>query len=139
MGAILIMDRGIASQANLDWLVENNYRYLVVSRERSRQFTPEQAVQVPSASRQSIRIQRVISEDGSEVRLYCHSEKRQEKEDAMNARFIKRFEDGLQKIADSLSKPRGTKKTGHSFEADWPTPGEKLRHWPTLPYRFGPR
>ncbi len=109
-GGMVIMDRGIASQANIDWLVENNYRYLVVSRERSRQFMPEQAVQVSSASRQSIQIQRVMSEDGSEVRLYCHSEQRQEKEDAMNARFIKRFEDGLQKIAESLSKPRGTKK-----------------------------
>ena len=33
-GAMVIMDRGIASQANIDWLVENKYRYLVVSRKR---------------------------------------------------------------------------------------------------------
>lgn len=109
-GAMVIMDRGIASQANIDWLIENNYRYLVVSRERTRQFTGEQAVELSSASKQTIQIQRTISEDGSEVRLYCHSEQRQEKEAAMNARFMKRFEDGLQKIAESLTKPRGTKK-----------------------------
>jgi len=115
-GAMVIMDRGIASQANIDWLIENKYRYLVVSRERSRQFTLEQAVPVSSASNQTIQIQRVMSEDGSEVRLYCHSEQRQEKEEAMNARFIKRFEDGLQKIAESLSKPRGTKKRDRVLE-----------------------
>jgi transposase len=109
-GAMVIMDRGIASQANIDWLVENKYRYLVVSRERARQFRAEQAGPVTSASRQTIQIQRVLREDGLEVRLYCHSEQRQEKEDAMNARFIKRFEDGLHKIAASLAKPGGTKK-----------------------------
>ncbi len=109
-GAMVIMDRNIASQANIDWLGEKKYRYLVVSRERARQFTAEQAVPVPSASRQTIHIQRVLREDGLEVRLYCHSQQRQEKEDAMNARFIKRFEAGLQKIAESLAKPGGTKK-----------------------------
>jgi transposase len=109
-GAMVIMDRGIATQANIDWLIQNKYRYLVVSRERTRQFTADQAVEVTSASKQTIQLQRVVSEDGLEVRLYCHSEQRQEKEVAMNARVIKRFEDGLLKIKESLSKPRGTKK-----------------------------
>jgi hypothetical protein len=85
-------------------------RIFVVSRERTRQFTAEQAVEISIASRQTIQVQRVVSEDGSEVRLYCHSEQRQEKEAAMNARFIKRFEDGLLKIAEGLAKPGGTKK-----------------------------
>jgi transposase len=109
-GAMVIMDRGIATQANIDWLIEQNYRYLVVSRERSRHFTESQATEVHSVSKQTIKIQRVISEDGSEVRLYCHSALRQQKEDAMNARFIARFEKGLQQIAASLAKPRGVKQ-----------------------------
>ena len=108
-GAMVIMDRGIATQANIDWLIGHNYRYLVVSRERMRQFDATEAVSVSSASGESIRIQRVIDEEGSEVRLYCHSGQRREKEEAMTARFVKRFEDGLQKIADSLTKPRGIK------------------------------
>ncbi|MBT8362781.1 MAG: IS1634 family transposase [Deltaproteobacteria bacterium] len=109
-GAMVIMDRGIATQANIDWLIEQKYRYLVVSRERSRHFTEAQATEVLSVSKQTIKIQRVISEDGSEVRLYCHSGLRQQKEDAMNARFIARFEKGLQRIAASLAKPRGVKQ-----------------------------
>jgi transposase len=107
--ALVIMDRGIATQANIDWLIEHNYRYLVVSRERNRQFEEHEAVSVSSASAQTIRIQRVVSEDGKEVRLYCHSEERQEKESAMTARFIQRFEEGLSKIAAGLEKPRGEK------------------------------
>jgi len=115
-GAMVIMDRGIATQANIDWLVERHYRYLVVSRKQFRQFDEEQAVALTSASEQTIRIQRVISEDGREVRLYCRSDQRQAKEDAMTARFAKRFEDGLRKIAEGLRKPRGTKQRDKVME-----------------------
>jgi len=31
--AMVIMDRGIATKENISWLVEHQYRYLVVSRE----------------------------------------------------------------------------------------------------------
>ncbi len=37
-GALVVMDRGIATQANIDWLIEHHYRYLVVSREQTRSF-----------------------------------------------------------------------------------------------------
>lgn len=115
-GAMVIMDRGIATQANIDWLVEHHYRYLVVSREQSRQFDEKQAVALTSASEQTIRIQRVVSEDGREVRLYCRSDQRQAKEDAMTARFAERFEQGLHKIAEGLRKPRGTKQRDKVME-----------------------
>lgn len=35
-GVLVVMDRGIATEANLDWLREQGYRYLVVSREAGR-------------------------------------------------------------------------------------------------------
>ena len=109
-GALVIMDRGIATAANVAWLIEHHYRYLVVSRERDRQFDHEQSVPVSTASAQTVHIQRVVSADGSEVRLYCHSEERQEKESAMTKRFTEKFESGLAKLAVSISKPRGEKK-----------------------------
>jgi transposase len=52
----------------------------------------------------------VLNEEGNEVRLYCHSQRRQEKEVAISELFIKRFEAGLTKLADYLTKPRGEKK-----------------------------
>ena len=108
-GALVIMDRGIATQANINWLIEHHYRYLVVSRERTRQFDPSQSVDVATASDQTVHLQRVVSDDGSEVRLYCHSEARQEKETAMTDRFSQTFEAGMAKLAAGLLKPRGEK------------------------------
>lgn len=109
-GALVIMDRGIATQKNIDWLKEYGYRYLVVSRERNRQFDVTQSVQTLTAQEDTIQLQRVISEDGEEVRLYCYSEGREKKETAMSNRFSERFEAGLTKIKESLTKPHGEKK-----------------------------
>jgi len=108
-GALVIMDRGIATEANIGWLIEHHYRYLVVSRERTRQFDSAQSVDVTTASDQTVHLQRVVSDDGLEVRLYCHSEARQEKETAMTDRFVQTFEAGMAKLAAGLLKPRGEK------------------------------
>ena len=109
-GALIIMDAGIATAANIAWLQEQNNRYLVVSRERGRQFDPDQAVNTLTASNETVRLQRVLNEDGTEVRLYCHSEGRETKEIAIAARFMTAFEAGLTKLAAGLIKPRGQKK-----------------------------
>ena len=108
-GALVVMDRGIATQANVEWLIENEYRYLVASKERTRHFDPEDAVEITTASDQVIKAQRVLNEDKSEARLYCYSELRKKKEEAMAKRLTERFESGLQKISASLEKRFGTK------------------------------
>jgi hypothetical protein len=109
-GALVIMDAGIATAANIAWLRAQGYRYLVVSRERTRRFDPEHAEQTLTASDEIVRMQRVLSEDGAEVRLYCLSEGRKAKETAICERFAAGFEAGLAKLAAVLDKPRGTKK-----------------------------
>ena len=109
-GSLVVMDRGIATAANRRWLVDQGYRYLVVRRGGSRQFDPEQAVAIATAGGDTVRAQRVLSEAGTEVRLYCHSPGREQKESAINDRFLARFEAGLQKLADGLAKPRGEKR-----------------------------
>jgi hypothetical protein len=82
----------------------------VVSRERGRKFDPEQATDTLTASNETISLQRVLSEDGAEVRLYCHSTGRETKETAIAARFVTSFEAGLEKLAAGLNKPRAQKK-----------------------------
>jgi hypothetical protein len=108
-GAMVIMDAGIASEANVTWLSEHGYRYLVVRRGGVRQFDETRAVTIETASGEALRLQKVTREDGLEVDLYCHSAGREAKETAMVARFGQRFEAGLQKIADGLGKPRAEK------------------------------
>ncbi len=100
-GALVVMDAGIATEANLIWLSEHGYRYLVVSRERARQFETETAIPIETAAGSTVHIQRVDDQDKKEVRLYCHSEQREEKEQGINRRFCERFEAGLKNIAKS--------------------------------------
>jgi len=109
-GALVIMDAGIASEANIGWLIEHGYRYLVVSRSGARQFDEARAVGIETAGGDPVQLQKELSEDGKEIRLYCHSPGREQKERGMLARFADAFESGLQKIADGLSKPRSEKR-----------------------------
>jgi transposase len=106
-GALVILDRGIATEENILWLKEKGYRYLVMARGGKREFDAERAVSFTSASGEALRVSR--EEDGEEVRLYCHSAGRAEKEKAMNAKRTERFEAGLEKLAAGLSRPRGIK------------------------------
>jgi transposase len=109
-GAMIVMDAGIATEANLAWLVEHGYRYLVVRRGGARQFDETQSVTIETAVGEPIQLQKEISEDGKEVRLHCHSAGREAKETAMVAKFARGFEAGLQKIVDGLLKPRAEKR-----------------------------
>ena len=109
-GAMVIMARGIATAANLAWLVDHGYRYLVVSRERDRRFDANEATTLVSAGEEMIQVVRELAEDGQEVRLHCHSPGREMKESGIMARFCTRFEAGLTKLADGLTTPRGEKR-----------------------------
>ena len=115
-GALVIMDAGIATEANLVWLVAQGYRYLVVRRGGVRQFDEANAVGIETAGGEPLRLQKAVSEDGREVRLYCHSAGREAKETAMVTRFSAAFEAGLQKIADGLTKPRSEKRHAKLLE-----------------------
>ncbi len=123
-GALVVMDRGIATQDRITWLVEQGYRYLVVSRERKRTFDLASdlasAMTVTTATQQLqdcascrsllVHLHKVLSEDGQEARLYCYSEAREEKEKAIAERLAKRFENALTTLSEGLSRPRTQKR-----------------------------
>jgi transposase len=115
-GALVVMDRGIATEENLTWLREQGYRYLVVSRERQRQFDANEASALQTASGEQVSVQRIEDAGGEEVRLYCYSALRARKEEGISQRFAERFEAGLQALADGLSRPRTTKKIDQLWE-----------------------
>jgi transposase len=108
--ALVICDAGIATAQNIAWLIAQGYRYLVVSRERGRQFDAAQALAFAATGGETIRVYQRASEDGQELRLYCHSPGREEKEVAIVTRFVERFEQGLTKLAAGLATPRGEKR-----------------------------
>ena len=106
-GATVVMDAGIAALANLTWLREQGYHYVVVSKLRERQFDPALATSVQSAGGVTINLQRVQGAEG-EVLLYCHSPAREEKDRAIDTAKAAGLEAALTKLQASLSKPRGT-------------------------------
>ena len=108
--ALVVMDRGIATEQCVKWLRDNDYRYLVVSRERIRHFDPEAAQRIETAQRHGVHVHKVVSDDGEEVRLHCFSEERANKERAIVERFASRFEKALTQLSEGLARPRTEKR-----------------------------
>ena len=109
--ALVVMDAGIASGENIDYLVENGYEYIVVSRKKEKQFDGSKAQTVKLDSKQEVivRAQKVINESG-EVELYVHSKPREAKEEAMQKRVQALFLESLQYLKDGLTLKRRAKK-----------------------------
>ena len=104
--ALVVLDRGVATEDRIQWLRQEGYRTLVASRQGSRQFDPEAAVTLETASKATLQLHKEVSDDGREVRLYCRSEQRAQKERGMVERFSRRFEQGLTRLSEGLSRPR---------------------------------
>ncbi len=71
-GATVVMDAGIATEANLVWLKLHGHPYVVVSRKQARQFDCDQVIEGHTAGQQAIQVQRVQAPGSGEVMLYCH-------------------------------------------------------------------
>lgn len=114
--SLVVMDAGIASQANIDYLVSNNYEYLVVSRKRNKQFDDSMAstVKIDKNDNAIVRAQRLEIRDENnninEIELYCHSKPREAKENSMQQRVQNKFIQSLEYLNDGLSLPRRMKK-----------------------------
>ena len=108
--ATIVMDAGIATEDNINWLKGHHYPYIVVSRKHHRQFDEDKAVIVKQDNDCTVKVQRVIDPDNDEVLLYCHSSKREKKEQAINDRFTASFEEALIHLESGLHKKRHIKK-----------------------------
>jgi len=106
----VVLDAGIATKENIAWLVQNGYRYLVVSRKRRREFDPDGAVLIKADGDLTIRAQRRVNVETGEVELYCHSSQREKKEQGIAELFAKRFEAALEKLAEGLHKKGAVKR-----------------------------
>ncbi|MDZ4202002.1 MAG: IS1634 family transposase [Gallionella sp.] len=115
IGALVVMDRGIATEANLAWLKEKGYRYLVMSREALR-IAPEGETTLTTAGGDTLKVMKVLDAAAGEVRLYCHSPGREKKELGITQRFCEAFEAGLTKLKEGLAKPRGEKRADRLWD-----------------------
>ncbi|WP_457550985.1 IS1634 family transposase [Desulfobacula sp.] len=108
--ATIVMDAGIATNDNIEWLKGNGYPYIVVSRKRHRQFNEDDAVVVKQDKDCTVKAQKVIDPENNEVFLYCHSTQREKKEQSINDLFTVRFEEALTTLDSGLHKQKCLKK-----------------------------
>jgi len=99
---IWVMDRGMVSQENLEFLREGGRRYILgTPKGMLRQFERELLARGWTSIREGLEVKLAPSPDGSETFILCRSSDRGQKEKAMHERFERRIEQGLAKMAES--------------------------------------
>ena len=106
--AIVVMDAGIATEDNIEWLNDNNYKYLVISRKRKQELPDIEGVIVKNEPNNKVTTFLLKNEKESE--LYCHSESMARRTTIMSEKYIERFIKELQKLSDGLTKKGSIKK-----------------------------
>ena len=106
--AIVVMDAGIATEDNIEWLNDNNYKYLVISRKRKQELPDIEGVIVKNEPNNKVTTFLLKNEKESE--LYCHSESMARRTTIMSEKYIERFTKELQKLSDGLTKKGSIKK-----------------------------
>ncbi len=97
---IWVMDRGMVSEDNVEFLREGGRRYIVGTAKNSlKKFERELMAEDWKQVHEGLEVRLVEAPDGKEVFILCRSTERQAKELAMHERFERRIEEGLQKIA----------------------------------------
>jgi transposase len=99
------LDRGMVSEAHLDWLRQRGSRY-IVGTPKSQLGAYEQRLLEGewSTVRDGLQVQIVAAAGGSETYLLCRSEDRAAKESAMRDRFAKRIEESLTTMKSGCEK-----------------------------------
>jgi transposase len=107
----IVLDAGIATEANLTWLRENHYSYIVSARQDAPSLELESDLVPVGDAHDLVRAALIKSPDDSEEKwLYCESEAKAATAFNMKQSFRTRFEDDLNRISAGLLKPRGRKK-----------------------------
>ena len=106
---LIVMDAGIASQENLDWLSESGYHYLVCSRSKHdpNGITDYETVKVYPDEAQ---VQVALHQKDNELLAYCKSDRKAYTDQTIRTRTEQLFTDELQAIKDGLKKRNTTKK-----------------------------
>jgi transposase len=106
-GRVWIMDRGLVSEKNVQFLRAGARRYILgTAKNALRKFERELLSQDWKQVHEGLEVRLLPAPDGAEVFILCRSAERQAKEQAMHERFEKRIEDGLAKISASCDKRR---------------------------------
>ncbi len=106
---IWVMDRGMASEDNLEFLKQDGRRYILgTAKGMLKRFEQELVAKDWREVHEGLEVRLCPAPDGKEVFILCRSAERRQKEQAMHKRFEERIEEGLNKIANSCGKKKQT-------------------------------
>jgi len=104
---VWVMDRGMVSEANLEFLRSRDGQYIVgTPKAMMRQFEKHLAEKDWQEVQQGVEVKLVPGPEGDETFILARSADRREKEKAMHDRFIQRLQEGLQKMQASAESGR---------------------------------
>jgi transposase len=105
---VWIMDRGMASEANFEWLREGGRLYLIgASKSELRRFEAQIVDRRDWRTiREDVEVKLCESPDGAETFVLCRSQTRREKDRAIVERFAQRLEARLASLARRLERAR---------------------------------
>jgi len=104
-GRIWVMDRGMVSEDNLEYLKDGGRRYIVgTPKSQLRRFEQELLRSDWQQVREGLEVRLCPSPDGKESFILCRSSARAIKEKQIHDRFEKRIEKGLVKLTESCRK-----------------------------------
>ncbi len=106
-GRIWVMDRGMISEENLEYLRRGRRRYIVgTPKGQLRRFERELLRDDWQKVREGLEVKLCPSPDGEESFILCRSTARAIKEKQIHERFEKRIETGLTKLVESCRKKK---------------------------------
>jgi len=105
---IWVMDRGMVSEANLQWLRSGNRKYLLgTPKSELRKWERELVDQKGwHHVRDGLEVKTCAGPEGDEVFLICRSSDRRDKEAAMHERFSTRIQESLESLSRRLARGR---------------------------------
>lgn len=113
---IIVIDSGMASQANIDWLKQHGYHYVTVFRRKRKELPEGEWIEVKTDGNNTVRACLKDCPELGERHLYCHSTGRARREMEMKKKIQTSFEAELKYLKEGLSKPRRMKRNNTVLE-----------------------
>ncbi len=116
---IIVMDAGIATEANVIMVRRKGYDYVCVSRSHIKNYYADinsKPIQIKDWKNQTIELLNVRTDKDDDNYLCVKSYAKELKEKSMNGLLSQRFEEGMQNINDGISRKGGVKKLEKVYE-----------------------
>jgi hypothetical protein len=116
----IVIDAGIATEENLESIMDKGYEYVCVSRKRLKDYPVDPQkhtmAQLTDRNRNKVELRIFTPKEYNDTWMYVQSEAKRAKEESMDEKLKMRFEEELEQIKNALHTKGGTKKINKVWE-----------------------